>query len=172
MAGPCCSTELCNMANGSGSLLLYYKQITCKGWIICSGQPGASYLYSLALSVQSFFSPLQVSSCCFCWCSSVSDSKRKHASAWHLMMVPARCLPKRFRKCLVCQIPAFRRHRSRQAASFACWFRCIWMEQCIQGKRREERRHYLFQVLQALKSFTEKNPPGNKKKAIKMQHGS
>lgn len=110
-----------------------------------------------------FFPPLHVSSCCFCWCSSVSDSKRKHASAWHLTTVPARSPPKRFRKWLVGQNPAFTRHRSHQAAPFACWLGCIWMRQRIWGKRLEERRHYHFQVLQALKNLTEKNPTGNKK---------
>lgn len=142
-------------------ILFYYKWITCMGWIIRPGQPGASY--SLTLSAQSFFLPLQVFSCCICWCSSVSDSKRKHASAWHLTVVPANSPTKRYRKWLVGQISAFTRHKLCQALSFAGRFGCIWMEQRIWGKRWEGKRHYHFQVLQALKNFNEKNSTATQK---------
>lgn len=169
MAGLCCSTRLCNMANGSGSLLFYYKQITCKGWIICPGQPGASYC--LALSIQSFFSPFQVSSCYFCWCSSISDSKRKHVSAWCLTMVPARSPPKRFRKWFIGQIPAFTRHRSRQAALFACWFGYIWMEWCIWGRVERREGTTISKFSKIWKDLLRKIQLGTKK-AIKTQCGS
>lgn len=131
MAGLCCSTGLCNMSNGSGSLLLqadHTQGLDHPSW--------AAWCFILLglVCTKVFFPPLQVSSCCFCWCSSISESKRKHAITWHLTMVPARSPPNGFRKWLIGQIPAFTRHKSHQAASFACWFGCLWMEQCIWGE--------------------------------------